>query len=399
LAGIYIHIPFCRCKCHYCNFFSVASRKHKPAFLHALKKEIELTRDYLAGQPVHTVYFGGGTPSLYTPGELQEILGSLATLHPLSSALRPPYPLTLLLKEKGKSSAQRPASPPEITMEINPDDVTEAFVAGLRNTWFNRLSIGVQSFFEEDLKWLNRSHSAVQAIKAIKRLQEAGYTNISIDLIYGIPTLTDDHWEQNLEQAVSLKIPHISTYSLTVEPHTALDILINKGKLEKISEEGSIRHFKRMQYLREAGYLHYEISNFSLPGSESKHNSNYWKGEHYLGLGPSAHSFNGVSRQWNVASLNEYIAKTSAGESCFEMEQLTPDQRYNEYVMTSLRTMWGCDSQKIMDDFGYTVYGFFKNSALPFIEKELLREDKGIYYLTDEGQLFTDQVSSELFMV
>lgn len=380
MAGIYIHIPFCRQKCHYCNFFSLASRKNQPELLEALKKESESSRSYLAGQPLHTIYFGGGTPTVYPAEKLQEILETILVHHP--------------------------AQPAEITLEMNPEDVSEEYVAALKNTSFNRFSIGIQSFFEKDLLWLNRGHSALQAESAVYRLQDAGYRNISIDLIYGIPGLDLVQWEKNIERALTLKVPHISAYSLTVEPHTALDILVSKGKLEKPSEESSIVHFKMIrEMLKSAGYLHYEISNFALPGFESLHNSNYWNGTHYLGLGPSAHSFNGISRQWNVSQLDEYLAKTRTGQPCFEIEILTPEQRYNEYVMTSLRTDRGCDSQKLSDLSPFRKEknhqkgkGHFQKATEKLIERDLLREENGIFFLTDEGQLLADGVAAELFL-
>ena len=380
MAGIYIHIPFCKQKCHYCNFFSLSSRKNQSELLEALKKEAERSRSYLAGQLIHTIYFGGGTPTIYPAEKLQEVLETILVNHP--------------------------AQPAEITLEINPEDVSKEYVEALKNTGFNRFSIGIQSFFEKDLLWLNRGHSAVQAESAVYRLQDEGYHNISIDLIYGIPSLDPGQWEKNVERALALKVPHISAYSLTVEPYTALDILIRKGKLERPSEEASIAHFKMIrEMLKSAGYLHYEISNFALPGFESMHNSNYWNGTHYLGLGPSAHSFNGISRQWNVSRLDDYLTKNHTGQPCFEIETLTSEQRYNEYVMTSLRTSKGCDSQKLSDLFPFRKAedhsqenSRFQKATKKLIERDLLREENGIFFLTDEGQLLADGVAAELFL-
>ncbi len=374
MAGIYIHIPFCWRKCHYCNFFSLASQKLREPFLPALKKEVVLTRGYLAGEPVKTIYFGGGTPSVFDPMVLQEIIDLIDT-----------------------DLAATPSSQ-EITLEINPDDVTTAYIAQLRLTYINRFSIGIQSFFDEDLKYLNRSHSSLQAIQSVKLLQEAGYENLSIDLIYGIPSSSNDRWLKNLETAFSLGVPHISAYALTVEQKTPLAWMIDKQKSPPVNDETQVDQFKILtDKAREQGYQNYEISNFCKPGWHARHNTNYWNGIPYLGLGPSAHSYNGISRRWNISNLSEYIGGMTRGECVYEEEILTPAQRYNEYVMTSLRTMWGCDEKRIYD-FGFTMYDFFRKNALPLIGKGLLMENSGVYFLTDEGKLFADRVASELFI-
>ncbi|MDP1621775.1 MAG: coproporphyrinogen-III oxidase family protein [Bacteroidales bacterium] len=422
MAGIYIHIPFCRRKCHYCNFFSLASQKHKGAFLEALKKEILLTRDYLAGDPVNTIYFGGGTPSVYSPGELQEVVEMFASpsdeVVPKVSFYRRDAkaqrnkalivnPLRLCvsadnLKKLPFDTTSRDLIPsnPEITLEVNPEDVTKGFVSELKGTWFNRFSLGVQSFSDEDLGSLNRSHSARQALLAVQLLQEAEYENISIDLIYGIPGASSARWKKNLEIAFSLGVPHISAYALTVEPKTPLAWMIDRHKSEPVNEEIQIDQFRiLMEKTKEKGYLQYEISNFCKPGRHAVHNTNYWNGIPYLGLGPSAHSFNGTSRRWNISNLSKYIDLMDKGECIYEEEILTTVQKYNEYVMTSLRTMWGCESRKIISDFGFQISDFFRENALPMIGKGMLTEISGIYYLTDEGKLFADRVASELFLV
>jgi oxygen-independent coproporphyrinogen III oxidase len=374
LAGIYIHIPFCRQKCHYCNFFSLASKKLTAPFLEALKKEIDFSRDYLAGEPVHTVYFGGGTPSLYPPGVLQELLPSLI----------------------GEWSGEEPM---EITLELNPEDVTREYVKELKGCWFNRFSIGVQSFSDGDLAYLNRSHSARQSILAVNLLQDAGYENISIDLIYGIPCSDMEQWQTNLDTVFSLGIPHISAYALTVEPKTPLAWKIGKQRSAAVGEETQADQFKMlMQKTKEEGFLQYEISNFCKPGRHAVHNSNYWNRVPYLGMGPSAHSFNGSSRRWNVANLSGYIDGINNNACIYEEEVLTTTQKYNEYVMTSLRTMWGCNLQKINDALQMTNEELFKKTAARFIEKGMLTENSGTYFLTDEGKLFADRVASELFM-
>jgi oxygen-independent coproporphyrinogen III oxidase len=385
LAGIYIHIPFCRRKCHYCNFFSLASQKQKEPFMQALKKEIALTHSYLGNEPVNTIYFGGGTPSQYRPGELQEVLEMLTS---------PPDP-----SPQGEGRIVS-AMKMEITLELNPEDVTEEYVAALRHTWFNRFSLGVQSFSDGDLNYLNRSHSAVQAIKAVKLLQQAGYNNISIDLIYGIPSSTSATWQKNLEIAFSLNVPHLSAYALTVEQKTPLAWMIGKHKSAPVSDESQVDQFKMlMQKTKENGFQQYEISNFCKPGRHAIHNTNYWNGIPYLGLGPSAHSYNGSSRRWNVSNLSKYIAGIEKGICIHEEELLSVNQKYNEYVMTSLRTMWGCDGRKIISDFGFRISDFFRKNALPMLKKGFLTEDSGVYYLTDEGKLFADRIASELFWI
>ncbi len=348
----------------------------KEPFLKALRIEMELTRDYLAGEDVNTVYFGGGTPSLFSPGEY------LMT--------PPPDPLP----KKGGGERR------EVTLELNPEDVTESYVEELKDTRFNRFSLGVQSFADDDLAYLNRSHSAAQAIHAVKLLQKAGYENISIDLIYGIPTSCGERWKKNLEIAFSLDVPHISAYALTVEQRTPLAWLINKQRYAPVNDEDQISQFRQvMQMVREHGFQQYEISNFSKPGRHAVHNTNYWNGVSYLGLGPSAHSYNGNSRRWNISNLTEYIAAMDKGELRYEEEILTPVQKYNEYVMTSLRTIWGCSLEKIISHFGFRISDFFRNGASRFVKQGLLMELSGVYFLTDEGKLFADRIAGELFLL
>jgi oxygen-independent coproporphyrinogen III oxidase len=374
MAGIYIHIPFCRRKCHYCNFFSVASLKYKQHFLDALREEIFLQRDYLSGKEILSVYFGGGTPSLLDPSEISQIYGEITKYYTLSKDA-------------------------EITIEANPDDLVDSRIGEYLKLGINRMSIGVQSFYDADLVYLNRIHSASQAINAIKETQSAGFRNISIDLIYGIPGLSNEKWEYNLEIAFKAGVQHISAYSLTIEPKTALDLLIQKKKLPAPEEEDVIDHFRiLMAKMKENRFIHYEISNFCKEGFYSKHNSMYWSGDHYLGLGPSAHSFNGISRQWNVASLIEYIDQIQRKDPFFEKEILTQVQRYNEYVMTSLRTMWGCDLNRIRKEFGEEFVSRFSFLVSRFLKSEQMIEKEGIFYLTDEGKLFADGIASDLFV-
>jgi oxygen-independent coproporphyrinogen-3 oxidase len=374
MAGIYIHIPFCKQKCHYCNFFSVATIRGKDAFIEALLKEIKLRKDYLEGETVKTIYFGGGTPSLLKIEDLRLIIEALR----LNFNIDPEA---------------------EITLEANPDDINEKAVKDWKNTTVNRLSIGIQSFFDDDLQYLNRVHTAGQAFQAIEITQNAGFENLTIDLIYGIPTLSGEKWQKNLETFFSLDIPHLSAYSLTVEQKTPLDQLIKKGKYAPLDERQSIGHFKFL--LDEAGknhFIHYEISNFAREGYYSKHNSLYWLGGHYLGLGPSAHSFNGHSRQWNVSSISQYIKLDNYHTSVEEKEVLTMEQRYNEYVMTSLRTVWGCDTVHILQMFGKEQESYFIRNVKPFVEKNHLYREGSKYFLTDEGKLFADGIAAALFL-
>ncbi len=374
MAGIYLHIPFCKQKCHYCNFFSVASLKHRAEFLASLLNEIGERKDYLGEEEVTTIYFGGGTPSLLSATELRRILDALADNFKLSAA-------------------------PEITLEANPDDVSKAWLKELKTTPVNRLSIGIQSFFDDDLEYLNRVHNAQQAREVVEQARDAGYPNLTIDLIYGIPGLSMEKWQKNLETFFSMEIPHLSAYALTVEARTALHHLIEKKKLPAPDEQESVDHFRLLQKLTaEKGYQHYEISNFSLPGHYSKHNSIYWLGGNYLGLGPSAHSFNGTSREWNVSNLGKYVSGEWHSGSEVEKEILTAVQRYNEYVMTSLRTMWGCDSTHIRNGFGDSFADYFLKGTARFIDRGWLRSEGSAFFLTDEGKLFADGVASALFL-
>jgi oxygen-independent coproporphyrinogen-3 oxidase len=373
MAGIYIHIPFCKQKCHYCNFFSLATGRYRDEFIAALLKEIRARQAYLEGEEIHTIYFGGGTPSLYPGKEINRLMDALAKNHPIDPGA-------------------------EITLEANPDDVTPEWISGIKDTPVNRISLGVQSFFGEDLRYLNRVHDEGQATTAIDLLRQAGYDNLTIDLIYGIPGLTHERWEKNLRTFISLKVPHLSAYSLTVEPRTALHHLVRKGSMKAPDEQQGIEHFKLLlQLTRQHGYVHYEISNFSLPGHYSRHNSIYWLGGNYLGLGPSAHSYNGRSRQWNVSNLQAYLKSSDEPEKTMETEHLTTEQRYNEYVMTSLRTVWGCNSEHIGNVFGDKRKRLFLSVAERFETEGMIRQQGGIYFLTDKGKLFADGIASELF--
>lgn len=374
MAGIYIHIPFCKKACHYCDFHFSTSPQYKEPMLHALKQEILLRKDYLNNQRIETIYFGGGTPSILSANELQNLIGIIVDQFEVSPKA-------------------------EITLEANPDDLNPQKVKELRQTFINRFSIGIQSFFEEDLRWMNRAHSATEAQSSIKRVQDAGFENITADLIYGYPLLTNPKWEHNIQELIQLEIPHISSYSMTVEPATALSSFIKKGEQKAIDEGQSAAQFQiLMERLQEANFEHYEISNFARAGFYSQHNSNYWEGVSYLGIGPSAHSFNGESRQWNISNNSKYIDHIQKGNIPAEIEVLTLENRINEYIMTSLRTSKGMNLDKIREQFGSDYANEIKNNLEIFIDKNWLKMDENVAILSTEGKLFADHIASELFV-
>lgn len=374
MAGIYLHIPFCKKACHYCDFHFSTSPKYKDQMLQALGQEIELRKNYLAGESIETIYFGGGTPSLLSADELQILIGAITDLYEVSPTA-------------------------EITLEANPDDLNPQKVREFRQTLINRFSIGIQSFFEEDLKWMNRAHTAREAHSSIKRVQDAGFENITADLIYGFPLLSNPKWEHNIQQLIELHIPHISSYSMTVEPATALSSFIKKGEQKPMDEGQSTAQFLiLMEQLIEAGFEHYEISNFAKPGLYSKHNSNYWEGVSYLGIGPSAHSFNGESRQWNISNNSNYIDQIGLKKIPAEMEVLSTENRINEYIMTSLRTSKGMSLQKITERFGSDYSNEVRNGLEPFADKNWINLNDQIVTLTTDGKLFADHIASELFI-
>ncbi|SFD30097.1 oxygen-independent coproporphyrinogen-3 oxidase [Chitinophaga sp. CF118] len=373
MAGIYLHIPFCKQACYYCNFHFSTSRGQQSSLVQQLLKEMTLQKDYLAGQPISSIYFGGGTPSLLTADELHLLMDQLHTLFHIENNA-------------------------EITLEANPDDLTPAKLKELAATGINRLSIGIQSFHEADLQWMHRAHNSQQALACIQNAQQSGFHNLSIDLIYGGPTLSDEGWEQNVQQAIDLQVTHLSCYALTVEPGTALDQFIRKKKMAAVDNDKAARHFEQlMKWTATAGYEHYEISNFAKPGWHSRHNSSYWQGQHYLGLGPSAHSFNRHSRQWNIANNALYIKSLEEGTVPFELEELTPAMQLNEYIMTSLRTSAGCHLSIVQELFGADKCLQLLSNATPFIQKGWIRREADILTLTREGRLFADGIASDLF--
>ncbi|MCP4550921.1 MAG: radical SAM family heme chaperone HemW [Bacteroidetes bacterium] len=374
MAGIYIHIPFCKQKCYYCNFYSVASIKNKDRFLEVLKKEIYHQRKYLKNEIVNTIYFGGGTPSMFSKNEIEDVYAELIKHFNIGNSV-------------------------EVTVEANPDDLSKKKLDEFKSSIINRLSIGIQSFFDGDLHYLNRTHDSKQAINSIRWALDSGFSNLSIDLIYGIPTLSLENWKRNLELFFELNIPHLSSYALTIEPKTPLKHLIEKKKIAAINEKDLVAHFDLLLELTEMNdFIHYEISNFSKKGYYSKHNSLYWLGRNYLGLGPSAHSFNGLSRQWNISNLTQYLKHTNSKSIIQEREVLTTAQKYNEYVMTSIRTLWGCDLEHINNVFGKT----FRNHCLKASQKHILSKQllltKNVLYLTSSGKIFADGITADLFI-
>lgn len=373
MAGIYLHIPFCKQACYYCNFHFSTSLAQKDAMVQALLQEIHLQQNYLDGLTVSSIYFGGGTPSILPIDDLQALLHTLRQHFDI-------------------------APEAEVTLEANPDDLTAEKLAALKTAGINRLSIGVQSFHEADLQWMNRAHNSLQATQCIALAKAAGFDNITIDLIYGGPTLSDEGWAANVQQAIALQVPHLSCYALTVEAGTALDHFIKKKKMAAVDTDKAARHFELlMQWMQAAGYEHYEISNFALPGWHSRHNSSYWQGKSYLGIGPSAHSFNGSSRQWNIANNASYIKDIQQGTLPFEKEILTPAMALNEYIMTSLRTAAGCDLQWVAEKFGILLRQQLEKTSQQFLQNEWMLRDKDTLKLTPQGKLFADGIAAELF--
>ncbi len=373
MAGIYIHIPFCKHKCNYCNFYSLASTRYMDRVSGAISRELQQRKSYLEAQKVETIYFGGGTPSVIETADIEDIINIIQRNFDVDAAA-------------------------EITLEANPDDLSSVKLMALKKAGINRLSIGIQSFRQEDLQFLSRSHSVSEVTSCITDAQQAGFQNLSIDLIYGIPTLTDEGWEENLQKAFSLGIPHISAYSLTVEDKTPLSVMIRKGRMTAVDENLALSHYHILtRMMQQHGYEHYEISNFCLPGAYSRHNTAYWQGKPYLGAGPSAHSYNGISRCWNIANLKSYIESAASGQVEPEQEILSPVTQLNEYIMTSLRTMWGCDLLAVRHKFGAETAEKLFGDALPFIETEQMIYQSGKLILTGQGRLFADGISSALF--
>ena len=375
MAGIYIHIPFCKQKCYYCDFFSVVGFKEKGDFVKSLLKEIDIQKNYLGNASVDTIYFGGGTPSSLDIEEVKAILDKLYSTFNISSDA-------------------------EITFEANPEDLEYGYLPDLKELGINRLSIGIQSFNDDDLLFMNRKHSSEQAIKSVERAIKAGFTNISIDLIYGFPNLDLERWKSNLEIALSLPVTHISAYHLTIEERTVFSHYLKKGIITEMDEEDSVEQFSLLIEMAEkSGFIQYETSNFAKDNMISKHNSNYWKQVPYLGLGPSAHSYNGESRQWNVSLVNKYIDGIEANNPEFEKEIIDDNMAYNEYILTSLRTMWGIDLEYVKERFSADKYNFLLSEIENQIELKHLKLTDNKAVLTKKGLFVSDAIMSDLMII
>lgn len=375
MAGIYIHIPFCKQACHYCDFHFSTSLKYKDEMIEALVREIEMRKHYLANEAINTIYFGGGTPSIVPAADIQKILQTVYRNFELNSEL-------------------------EITLEANPDDLTKTQLQNLHAIGINRLSIGVQSFINRDLIWMNRAHQKDEALSCIKRAQDLGIENISIDLIYGTPNLSDSEWLANIHQSLELGVPHISSYALTVEKGTALGNWVEKKKQKPMDEEQAASQFEiLMEELEGNGFEHYEISNFAKPGFYSKHNSAYWEGKKYLGIGPSAHSFNKTSREWNVANNQKYLNDIYSDVLPSQMEHLKINDLFNEYLMLGFRTSKGVNKMYLESEFGSSLLSEFEKNAKEYINKKWLVLENGFYKTTKEGKLMADKIASELFIL
>jgi oxygen-independent coproporphyrinogen III oxidase len=374
MAGIYIHIPFCKKLCFYCDFYHIISLKDNSAFIDALLKEAALRQDYLGSEKVSTIYLGGGTPSVFSIEEIGIILGRIKQLFNVNTES-------------------------EITIELNPDDVNPAYLESLKKNDVNRVSLGIQSWRDSDLKMLNRRHDSAQAVKALNDTLNAGFQNVTIDLIYGIPGMDKKDWESNLDFSFSFGIKHLSAYHLTFEKGTVFGKMLEKGDISEIDEEESAAQFNTLiEKAESAGFIQYEISNFGKPGYFSLHNSNYWKQVSYIGLGPSAHSFNGYSRQWNIRYVKGYIKAINNGQGYFESEELDTKTRFNEYIMTSLRTMWGIDLEYVERLFEKEGYDYVVNLASKYRNYGLMRQEKNSLVLTNQGKMISDNIISEFMM-
>jgi putative oxygen-independent coproporphyrinogen III oxidase len=378
MAGIYIHIPFCKQACYYCNFHFSTSLSLKDEVIAALVKEIELSSHYLLNDKnekeiIETIYFGGGTPSLLNKDDIKNLLNAIESNCTVSKKA-------------------------ETTIEANPDDISKGKLAHWKAVGINRLSIGIQSFKQEDLEWMNRVHNQMQALESISLTIDAGFRNFSVDLIYGTPGLTNEEWQLNVEQLINSGVPHIACYALTVEPNTALQKMIALQKKTAVDADQQAEQFSLlMEWMKKAGYEHYEISNFAKPGYRSRHNSSYWQGKKYIGIGPSAHSYNGKGRRWNVANNALYIQSIKNNIIPFEEEKLTDTQKLNEYIMTSLRTIEGMDLKFIEEQFSLNERNRIEIAGVDYVNRNLIVTQNEKFVLTDEGKLFADGIASDLF--
>ena len=375
MAGIYLHIPYCKQKCNYCNFHFSTNTKNVNEMINAMLIEIENKKDYLFNQEIETIYFGGGTPSFIQTSHINSLIKKIFFLYQV------------------KADA-------EITLELNPDDISENKLRELKSTGINRLSIGVQSFHDEDLKFMNRSHDGNMARNSIAIAKKLGFKNITIDLIYGLPNLSNKNWEANLNTVKQLKINHFSAYALTVEPKTKLEYLIKNKKLDPISDEKIEEHFKILQESSERiGFVQYEISNFCKDKVISKHNSSYWKKKKYIGIGPSAHSFNGKSRQWNINNNSKYVLKLKSQQEYYEIEKLSENEKYNEYVLTTLRTMWGINQKYLTKNYNKKINLKFTSLIKKWVESgDVIKENEN-FKLSKKGMLMADGIASDLFVI
>lgn len=374
MSGIYIHIPFCKQACHYCDFHFSTSMKRKEEMVLALVKEIELRKEESNNEIIETIYFGGGTPSRLLIADLKLQI----------DAIYKNYKVT---------------KNPEITLEANPDDLSEDYLIEISKIGINRLSIGIQSFFEDDLALMNRAHNSAEAKKCLE-IATRYFDNITIDLIYGMPNMTNEKWLQNIETALSFNIPHISSYALTVEPKTALHSFIQKGIIPNLDENLASEHFYLLvQKLEENGFIHYELSNFGKPDYFSKNNSAYWLGKKYIGIGPSAHSYNGITRSWNISNNAMYLKAISENRLPSETEILSKTDQYNEYIMTGLRTIWGVSLERIEAEFGKTYLDYLNKQASKFINDNLLFVENNTLKTTKKGKFLTDGIASDLFFL
>ncbi len=375
MAGIYIHIPFCRKRCHYCDFYKTTDFGHKFRLLKALKKELESRSSELIDDEIHTIYLGGGTPSVLQVSELQELLDIIHQNYKVSSDV-------------------------EITIEANPDDLKEAKLQALRKIGYNRLSMGIQSFSEADLKLMNRRHVVEQAIDSVIWAKRAGFANISIDLIYGLPNQTLEEWEHNVRKAIELNVQHISAYNLTYHEGTVFYDQLKKGHLKELPDELSVQQFEILRRLLiEAGFEHYEISNFCLPGFYSKHNSSYWKNKRYLGIGPSAHSFDIQSRRWNVSSMTKYLNGLENDLPYFEQEILSEQDQYNDYIITGMRTIWGVSETYIQQTFSEKYLRHFQHNRQIYLQTGHLIITNQSVSLSPDGLFISDKIMADFMLV
>lgn len=375
MAGIYLHIPFCKTRCIYCDFYSTTRSELKTRYVHALCHELEMRKEYLKGERVETIYFGGGTPSQLDEEDFKAIFKTIQ-------------------RHYGMEYCR------EITLEANPDDLSQEYLQMLSTLLFNRISMGIQTFDDNTLKLLKRRHNARTAIEAVRRCREAGFQNISIDLIYGLPGETRERWENDLRQAISLNVEHISAYHLTYEENTPIYNMVKQHQIDEVDEDSSLQFFTLLiEQLQEAGYEHYEISNFCRPGKYSRHNTSYWKGIPYLGCGPSAHSFNGTTREWNVSSIDRYIKGIEENQRDFETEVLDRTTQYNEFIITTIRTVWGTPIEKLKQQFGSEMWEYCLKMATPYLASGKLEEHNGALRLTREGIFISDSIMSDLLWV